>query len=59
MVTSVHRGPVGTHGRGVLFTRNSERQMKLGTGNRAVLSMGALSDEPGGGDPFLRTLKFM
>ena len=59
MGTSVHRGPVGTQGRGVLFAGNCERQLKLGTGNGAVLSMGALSGEPGGGDPFLRTLKVM
>jgi len=35
-------------GGGVLFAGNSERQLKLGTVNGAVLSMGALSCEPGG-----------
>jgi len=59
MGTSVHRGTIRTHGRGVPFTDNSERQLKLGTGNRAVLSMAALSGKPGGGDPFLRTQKVM
>jgi len=31
------------------FTRNFERQLKGGSGNRATLSTGALLGEPGGG----------
>jgi hypothetical protein len=47
---SLHGGPVkNLRGGGVLFTGNSERFLKEGSGNRASLPMGALLGEPGGG----------
>jgi len=48
--TSLFMGaPLRTWGEGVLFTGNSERFLKEGSGNGASLPMGALLGEPGGG----------
>ena len=44
---------------GGLFTGDSERQLKEGSGNIASLSMEALLGEPGGGAHLVGTLKDM
>jgi len=43
----LNRSPAGEP-EGDPFSRDFERWMKVGSGNRASLSMGALSGEPGG-----------
>ena len=58
MGISLLGGSVGQLGVGS-FTRDFERWMKVGSGNEASLSVGALRRELGGGVPLMGILKVM